>query len=67
MKPIWYFVGLILVITGVIVVVSGVYSLINPPEVKTVLSETHPELWWGGLMVIVGGIYLWKNKNKRVE
>lgn len=67
MKPIWYFVGLILFITGAIVVASGIYSFINPPEVKKVLSETHPELWWGALMMIVGAIYIWKNYNKVVE
>lgn len=67
MKPIWYFVGLILLITGLIVVLSGIYALVNPPEVKKVLSETHPELWWGTLMMIIGAIYVWKNKNKRVE
>lgn len=67
MKPIWYFVGLILLITGTIVVVSGVYTYFNPPEVKKVLSETHPELWWGTIMMIVGAIYVWKNYNKKVE
>ena len=67
MKPIWYFVGLILFITGAIVVVSGIISFINPPEVKKVLAETHPELWWGTLMMIVGAIYVWKNYNKTVE
>lgn len=67
MKPIWYFVGLILLITGTIVLLSGIYSFFNPPEVKKVLSETHPELWWGTLMIIVGIIYVWKNKDKRVE
>lgn len=67
MKPIWYFVGLILFITGAIVVVSGIISYINPPEVQKVLAETHPELWWGALMMIVGAIYIWKNYNKTVE
>ncbi len=67
MKPIWYFVGLILLITGAIVVVSGIFSLFNPPEVKKVLAETHPELWWGTLMMVVGAIYVWKNYNKVVE
>ncbi len=66
MKPIWYFVGLILVITGVIIVGAGIYNIINPPEVKKVLADTRPELWWGTLMIIVGGLYVWKNYNKKV-
>ncbi len=67
MKPIWYFVGLILTITGVIVVAAGVYNMMNPPAVQKVLAETHPELWWGAIMIAVGSIYIWKNHNKKVE
>jgi hypothetical protein len=67
MKPIWYFVGLILFITGAIVVASGIYTYINPPEVKKVLSELHSEIWWGAIMMVVGAIYVWKNYNKVVE
>ena len=66
MKPIWYFVGLILLITGVIIVGCGIYGLFNPPEVKKILSDLHPELWWGGLMIIVGSIYVWRNKNVKI-
>jgi hypothetical protein len=56
MKPIWYFVGLILLVMGFLIVGSGIYQLINPPETKTVLAETHPSLWWGALMMIFGGV-----------
>ena len=55
MKPIWYFVGLILMIMGGLITASGVYHLINPPATKTVLSEIHPDIWWGVLMIIFGG------------
>ena len=67
MKPIWYFVGLILTITGVIIVAAGIYNLMNPPAVQKILSETRPELWWGAIMIFVGSIYIWKNHNKKVE
>lgn len=67
MKPIWYFVGLILTITGVIIVAAGIYTMMNPPAVQKILSETRPELWWGAIMIVVGSIYIWKNHNKKVE
>lgn len=67
MKPIWYFVGLILLIAGLILVGAGIYSLIYPTDEKKVLANLHPNLWWGVLMVIVGLIYLIKNKNVTVE
>jgi divalent metal cation (Fe/Co/Zn/Cd) transporter len=59
MKPIWYFVGLILLIMGGLILLSGIYHLISPPEAKTVLADLHPDIWWGALMIIFGGtLYL---------
>ena len=59
MKSIWYFVGLILLVMGGIILLSGIGLLIYPPETKTVLSEIHPNLWWGGIMCVFGGgLYL---------
>jgi divalent metal cation (Fe/Co/Zn/Cd) transporter len=55
MKPIWYFVGLILLVMGGLVLCSGLYQIISPPLVKTVLAETHPNIWWGSIMIIFGG------------
>jgi di/tricarboxylate transporter len=67
MKPIWYFVGLLLLTMGAIVLVSGVYQAINPPSQSTVLGELHPSLWWGAIMTLAGGIFLVTNRNKTVE
>jgi hypothetical protein len=55
-KSIWYFVGLILLVMGGLVFCSGLYLLVHPPAVKTVLAETHPNIWWGALMIIFGGV-----------
>jgi len=66
MKPIWFFVGLILLVIGGIIFLSGIYQLISPPEVKTVLSETHPAIWWGAVMVIFGGVMFFKTRNETV-
>jgi divalent metal cation (Fe/Co/Zn/Cd) transporter len=66
MKPIWYFVGLILTIMGTLIMVSGLYQLISPPAVKTVLAETHPDIWWGAVMILFGGtMYLKTRKQSR--
>ena len=62
MKPIWYFVGLILLIMGALIMGSGIYQLISPPAVKTVLAETHPDVWWGAVMVIFGGAMFMKTR-----
>ncbi|MHB9040150.1 MAG: hypothetical protein ACYC4T_05805 [Melioribacteraceae bacterium] len=62
MKPIWYFVGLILLTMGGIIFLSGIYLLIDPPTVKTVLSETHPDIWWGAVMILFGLLLYLKNR-----
>lgn len=67
MKPIWYFVGLILSIMGGIILISGIVNLVNPPESKIVLSEKHPDIWWGAIMLVVGIIYVIRNRKIKIE
>jgi len=67
MKPIWYFVGLILLLIGSIIFISGFYLLFSPQETNPVLGELYPNIWWGALMILVGFIYVFKNKNVIVE
>ena len=62
MKPIWYFVGLMLIVISVIVLGAGVYLLVSPPERPTVLAEIHPNLWWGVVLLVVGLIFVLKNR-----
>ena len=64
MKPIWFFVGLILLAIGGLIFLSGLYQLINPPTVTTVLAETHPNLWWGALMAAFGGMMYLKTRKE---
>lgn len=67
MKPIWYFVGFILTIMGGIILLSGIYNLANPPASQVVLAEKHPDIWWGAIMLVVGIIYIIKNRNVTVK
>jgi len=67
MKPIWYFVGLILLIMGGVIFVAGIYGLLFQTREITVFSRLHPNIWWGGFMVIVGLVFLAANKNVTVD
>ncbi len=67
MKPIWFFVGLVLLVMGGLILVTGIYDLIARVESKPVLARLHPNVWWGGLMVIFGLIFVLTNKNATVE
>ena len=57
--PIWFFVGILLLVYGVLIGGMGVYHLIAPPapEHRVQLFELHADFWWGGLMAIVGAFY----------
>ncbi len=62
MKPIWYFVGLILLSMGAVVLLSGLYRLIVPSSAQTVLQELRPDIWWGAIMILAGGIFFFANR-----
>ena len=66
MKPIWFFVGLILFVMGGIIFLSGIYNLFYPPIAKTVLASTHPDIWWGAVMIIFGGLMYLKTRKETV-
>ena len=69
MKPIWYFVGILLLIIGLIVAATGVDGLVNPPpeEQQTVLYVLHVGIWWGAIIAVAGVIFLVANRNATVE
>jgi hypothetical protein len=53
--PVWFFVGVLLLVYGTLIFISGLAELSNPPN--TVLSELHAPIWWGGLLVVLGAVY----------
>jgi len=54
--PVWFFIGVILFIYGVIILATGIYGLWHPPS--TVLANLRPALWWGVLLIVIGAIYI---------
>jgi H+/Cl- antiporter ClcA len=65
MKSIWFFVGLMLLIVGALVLLAGIIDLVSPPQQKTVLAGMHPAIWWSLLMITAGGLFLFTHRNKR--
>jgi len=67
MKTIWHFVGLLMLIIGIIILGSGLYYAAYPPKDPAEMYSLHPDVWWGAIMCVFGGILLWAFKGVTVE
>lgn len=54
--PIWFFVGLVLSVYGLILVLGG-FLFDVPPAVK-IVTPVHPGILWGGCMLLVGVLFV---------
>ncbi len=67
LKTIWYMVGIVIVIMGVLVLLAGFIDAFGPSPPVTVLADLHPGIWWGIIMIVTGGIFLFSNRGKVVK
>ena len=67
LKTIWYLVGIVITVMGGLVFLAGIIDVFKSVAQKTVLSDLHPGIWWGVIMVLTGLIFLLKNKGKVVK
>lgn len=54
---IWFFTGLCLGVNGALIFAWGIYELMNPPAEKVVLYDLHANVWWGGILLILGLVF----------
>ncbi len=52
MLPVWFFIGAILLIYGVLIFAQGIFEYSNPS-----IANYHAPIWWGIVMAIVGAIF----------
>ena len=57
MLSIWFFIGVLLLAYGVLILGAGIYELSSPPEHPVVLFELHAGIWWGILLLAIGAVY----------
>ncbi len=60
MISIWFFIGVLLLIYGVLITVSSVYEVMVPPEHPLVLSSLHAGVYWGLMLLVIGLVYTLK-------
>ena len=53
--PVWFFVGFLLLVYGILILASGIAEWAHPPN--TVLAEKHAPVWWGLLLLVLGSAY----------
>ncbi len=57
--PIWFFIGGLLLIYGIIITATGIFLWIWPPPVakQVEMFSYHADVWWGCLLVVLGLFY----------
>jgi len=53
--PVWFFVGVLFLVYGVLIFVSGLTEWSHLPN--TVEAELHAPVWWGLLLIVLGSVY----------
>ncbi|MGA8027086.1 MAG: hypothetical protein WB992_08060 [Bryobacteraceae bacterium] len=64
--PVWLYIGLLLLVYGVLLLGAGLYQLSHPPH--TVLFQVHATLWGGVLLFLLGTTYtvvFWPHAQRR--
>lgn len=65
MLSVWFFVGILLAIYGVIILSVAILNFHHPAPVA--LAQYHPDLFGGILLLVVGGAYaywFWPGRTK---
>jgi len=54
---IWFFIGISLLVNGLLIFGAGLYELIYPPQREVVLFHLHAGVWWGANLAVIGAVY----------
>jgi hypothetical protein len=54
---IWFFIGILLLIYGILICGTGIYEIFVPPATQVAEAHMRPAIWWGGLLALLGGFY----------
>ena len=58
MYSIWFLIGLLILVYGILICGAGIVELISPPAHPLVLAQLHMGVWWGAFMIALGGMYV---------
>lgn len=64
---IWFFIGVSLLVNGLLISAAGIYEYSHPPVNPVVLYGVHANIWWGATLFIIGGIYCYVFSPRRLK
>ena len=65
---IWFFIGLLLTVYGAMILGYGIFETVTgsyPAGVQ--LTELHTPVWWGGVLFVLGLLYVIKFRPGRAD
>jgi len=65
MISIWFFIGVSLLVNGLLILGAGIYEKAHPPAHQVVLYSLHAPIWWGALLTVIGLIYCVLHRPKK--
>jgi hypothetical protein len=65
--PIWFFIGALLTLYGVLILWSGICELFVPLSNPVAMSHLHIGIWWGSGMLLLGLAYVVRFRPKHKE
>ena len=67
MLPIWFFVGALLAVYGVLILIEGLLDFTRQTAASFALADLHLQVWWGIGLVILGCFYLVHFRPRRTK
>jgi FtsH-binding integral membrane protein len=64
---IWFFVGVSLLVNGLLITGAGAWEVFHPPANPVVLFRLHANLWWGAILFVLGVVYSLKFSPSRAS
>lgn len=65
---IWFFIGVLLAVYGAMIALYGIYEWATssyPAGVQ--LTDLHTPVWWGGILLVIGLLYVIKFRPGRAS
>jgi hypothetical protein len=67
MVSIWFLIGLLLTVYGLIITAVSLYQYFVPPATGPVLANLHAGIWWGLFILLLGGFYCWRFQPRKTR